>query len=158
MNIPQEIVFLLILLALGLISKNQSIVISVIILLLIRYSGIGNKLFPVLDKHGINIGVIIITIAVLIPIATGEIQLTDLFESVKSNYGIIALASGIIVALFAAFGVQLLDKSPEITISLVLGTIFSVIFLKGIPVGPLIGAGIAMAVIRIFDWLKAFLS
>lgn len=158
MNIPQEILFLILLLGLGLLSKNQSIVVSVLVLLAIRFSGMGNKLFPLIDKQGVNIGVIIIMIAVLVPIATGEIRLADLFASVKSNHGFIALIAGIIVSLFAAYGVQLLDQSPQVTISLVIGTIFAVIFLKGIPVGPLIGAGIAMVLIQAYQWIYRFFS
>ncbi|KXG42826.1 DUF441 domain-containing protein [Tepidibacillus infernus] len=155
-QIPNEIIFLILLLGIGLLSKNQSIVIAVAILLVIRLSHLGDRIFPLLDKHGMNIGIIMITIAVLVPIAKGKIQLQDLIESFKSSYGIIAIISGMIVALFAANGIQLLEKTPQITIALVLGTIFAVVFLKGIPVGPLIGAGIAVTLIKIFEWLKYF--
>ncbi len=158
MNIPQEIVFLLILLGLGLISKNQSIIISVIILLAIRLSGLGEKLFPVIDKQGVNVGIIILMIAVLVPIATGNIKLSDLLLSLKSSYGILALISGIIVSLLAGYGVNLLEQTPQVTIALVIGTIFSIIFLKGIPVGPLIGAGVAMVLIQAYQWIDRFFS
>ena len=40
--------------------------------------------FPWLQGKGINIGVTIITAAILIPIATGEIGLRDLLEAFKS--------------------------------------------------------------------------
>ncbi|OEG00101.1 hypothetical protein BHF71_06440 [Vulcanibacillus modesticaldus] len=147
----QEIIFLLFLLLLGVFGKNDSIVISVIILLVIRFSGLGNNIFPVLDKQGIKVGIIIITVAVLTPIATGQISLLDMYHSLMSSYGLIALFAGILVAIFGAYGVQLLDQSPQVTISLVVGTILGVVFLKGVPVGPLIGAGIAMSIIRILE-------
>ena len=69
MQIPQEYIFLAILLVLGLISKNESIVISVIFLLVIRLSGFSDKVFPSIDKYGVKIVIIIIMICVLIPIA-----------------------------------------------------------------------------------------
>lgn len=155
---PQEIIFLLILLLLGIVSKNQTLVIAVAVLLAIRLFGLGSRLFPSLDKYGIKIGIIFIMVSVLAPIATGEIKLVDLYESMKSSYGIISILAGVLVAILGSFGVQLLDKSPQVTFAIVLGVILSVVFFKGIPVGPLIGAGIAMALMKAFDIIKTFLA
>ncbi len=157
MNVSQEVLFLLLLLGLGWFSKNQSIIIAVILLLVIRFSGFGDKIFPTIKKVGVDAGIIMIIVAVLIPIATGEIKLIDLLASMKSSNGIIALISGIVVALLAAFGIKLLTDSPQITTSLVLGTIFAVLFLRGVPVGPLIGAGVTMTLIKLFELLKRFI-
>ena len=158
LNVPGEILFLIILLVLGLISKNQSIIFSVLILLVVRLSGLGDRLFPSIEKHGVNIGVIAITVAVLVPIATGKIQLMDLYVSLKSSSGVIALLSGILVALFASYGIQLLEQSPQVTTFLVLGTILAVLFFHGVSVGPLIGAGIAMVIMRIYNWIESLIS
>lgn len=158
LSIPQEIIFLFILLGLGIVTKNQTIIISVAFLLLIRMMGLQNKVYPYLDKYGIKIGITVIMVAVLIPIASGEIKLTDLVISLKSSAGIISILAGIIVAILGSYGIQLLDKSPQMTISLVMGVIFAIIFLKGIPVGPLIGAGIAMFLMKLFEILKTFFT
>ena len=48
---------------------------------MIKAVGLDQKLFPVIQSKGINWGVTVITIAVLVPIATGDIgfkQLGDL--------------------------------------------------------------------------------
>ena len=68
--------------------------------------------------------------------------------------GIISLIAGILVAIFGTLGVKLLDQTPEVTISIIIGVILSIVFLKGMPVGPLIGAGIAMVVIKFVDFVK----
>lgn len=89
--------FMLILLAIGLFAKNQALIIAVVVLLTIRWVGLGDKLLPVIQTKGINVGVTIITIAVLVPIVTGEIGFRDLQEALKSSYAWIALFSGIFV-------------------------------------------------------------
>ena len=143
--------FLLLLLAIAIIAKNNSLLVAVGFLLIIKVVGLGDKVFPFLQGKGINIGVTIITIAVLVPIATGAIGFKDLLEALKSPYAWIALASGIAVALIAKNGVTLLATDPHITVALVIGTVMAVALFKGVAVGPLIGAGIAYIVMKFFE-------
>jgi len=150
----ESTIFLLILLLIGVIAKNNSLIISIIVLLLLKYTPIGDRVFPYLQSKGINLGVTVITIAVLVPIATGEIGFKHLGEALKTPVAWIALLSGIAVALLAKGGVNLLATSPQITAALVLGTVLSVALFKGVAVGPLIGAGIAYLFIWIVDLIK----
>ena len=143
--------FLLSLLAIAIIAKNNSLLVAVGFLLIIKVVGLGDKVFPFLQGKGINIGVTIITIAVLVPIATGAIGFKDLIEALKSPYAWIALASGIAVALIAKNGVTLLATDPHITVALVIGTVMAVALFKGVAVGPLIGAGIAYIAMKFFE-------
>ncbi|MCP1125466.1 hypothetical protein CN326_01010 [Bacillus sp. AFS018417] len=152
--ISQSTLFLFILLLIGFIAKNQSLSVAVGVLLLMKWTFLGDKLFPYFQTKGINLGVTIITIAVLVPIATGEIGFKQLVEATKSYYAWIALASGIAVALLAKGGVQLLASDPYITTALVFGTIISVALFNGVAVGPLIGAGIAYAAMSIIQLFK----
>ncbi|WP_428909358.1 DUF441 domain-containing protein [Niallia sp. Krafla_26] len=145
----QATLFLLLLLGIGLIAKNQSLIIAVAILILIKLFNVDSKVFSVLQSKGINWGVTVITIAVLAPIASGDIGFKDLLGAFKSSFAWIALISGIAVALLAKGGVILLAKDPHITTALVLGTIISVALFKGVAVGPLIGAGIAYLAMKI---------
>lgn len=146
----QAYLFLLLLLVAALIVKNQSLIVSVVFLLAMKLIFNNEKLFSIIQTKGINWGVTIITIAVLTPIATGQIGFKDLFASLKSPYAWIALASGILVALLAKNGVVLLAKDPHITTALVIGTILAVTLFKGVAVGPLIGAGIAWYAMKLF--------
>lgn len=146
----QAYLFLILLLVAGLIVKNQSLIVSVVFLLAMKLIFNHEKLFSTIQTKGINWGVTIITIAVLTPIATGQIGFKELFASLKSPYAWIALASGILVALLAKNGVVLLEKDPHITTALVIGTILAVTLFKGVAVGPLIGAGIAWYAMKLF--------
>lgn len=150
--INQSTLFLLLLFVLGYIGKNQSIMIAVYVLLGIKIFKMDDKLFPYIQDKGMLWGVTIITVAVLIPIASGDIGFKDLLESVKSYYGWIALAAGAFVAIVAKGGLDLLANDPHLTTALVMGTILAVVLFQGVAVGPLIGAGIAYMVMRIVDF------
>lgn len=146
-----SLLFLLLLLGIAIVAKNNSLILAVGFLIIIKVLGIGDKVFPFFQNKGINLGVTVITIAVLVPIATGAIGFKDLGEAVKSPYAWIALASGIVVALLAKNGVTLLASDPHITTALVFGTIIAVAVFKGVAVGPLIGAGIAYLAMKVFQ-------
>ncbi|KKI91739.1 membrane protein [Bacillus sp. SA1-12] len=150
----QPMLFLLVLLGIGLLAKNQSLIIAVSFLMIIKLFGLDSKLLPAIGSKGINWGVTVITIAVLVPIATGDIGFKQLLEAVKSAYAWIALGAGIAVALIAKNGLTLLAEDPHITTALVFGTILAVALFNGVAVGPLIGAGIAylaMQIVKLFS-------
>ncbi|WP_370874986.1 DUF441 domain-containing protein [Cytobacillus purgationiresistens] len=146
--------FLLLLLGISIVAKNQSLMIAVGVLLVLKALGLDAKIFSLIQTKGINWGVTIITIAVLAPIASGQIGFRDLGDAFKSPFAWVALVSGIAVALLAKGGITLLSEDPHITTALVLGTILAVSLFKGVAVGPLIGAGIAYMVMRIYEYIK----
>ncbi|SFM17081.1 DUF441 domain-containing protein [Salibacterium qingdaonense] len=153
--ISQATIFMLILLAVGILGKNQTLIAAVGILLLLKWTGMGDKAFPFLQAKGIPIAVTILTVSVLVPIVTGEIGFKQLGDAVKSYYAWIALASGIFVALIAKGGVELLQNDPHITAALVIGTILAVALFNGVAVGPLIGAGIAYAAMKAVEFFSS---
>ncbi|ASS95911.1 MULTISPECIES: DUF441 domain-containing protein [Bacillales] len=148
------VVFLILLAAIGWFGKNTSLIMAAGFLLSMKLIGLDAKVFPYLEAKGINLGVTIITISVLIPIANGAIGFKELGDAIKSPYAWIALASGIAVALIAKNGITLLSHDPHITTALVFGTILAVALFKGVAVGPLIGAGIAYLCMQIFNFFK----
>lgn len=150
----QTTIFLLLILAIGFIAKNNSLMFAVAFLLILKLIGVDSKVFSFIQTKGINWGVTVITIAVLAPIASGEIGFKELTAAFKSPFAWIALISGMAVALLAKGGVSLLAKDPHITTALVFGTILAVSLFKGVAVGPLIGAGIAYTAMRMFDFFK----
>ncbi|MDR6122107.1 uncharacterized membrane protein (DUF441 family) [Bacillus sp. SLBN-46] len=152
--VSESLLFLFLLLIIGLIAKNSSLMVAVGILLILKAGGLDAKSFSFVQSKGINWGVTIITVAVLAPIASGDIGFKDLTGAFKSSYAWIALISGMAVALLAKGGVKLLADDPQITTALVLGTILSVSLFKGVAVGPLIGAGIAYAAMKVFSFFS----
>jgi len=151
----QAFFFLLLLLGIGVAAKNQSLVIAVSVLIILKLAGADEKLFTAIQTKGINWGVTVITIAVLAPIASGYIGFKELTGAIKSPYAWIALGAGMAVALIAKYGITLLSEDPHITTALVLGTIMAVSLFKGVAVGPLIGAGIAYLAMKVFELLRS---
>lgn len=150
----EPLLFLFLLLTIGIIAKNKSLIIAVTVLIIFKIIGLESKYFSQIQSKGIEWGVTIITIAVLAPIASGDIGFKDLGESFKSPFAWVALLSGIVVALLAKGGVSLLSTDPHITTALVLGTILAVSIFKGVAVGPLIGAGIAYLAMKIVEFFQ----
>ena len=96
---------------------------------------------PLLEKYGIKIGIIILTIGVLSPLVSGKIQLPDLSGFLSWKMAL-SISVGVLVAWLAGKGVPLMGEQPILVTGLLIGTIIGVAFLGGIPVGPLIAAGI----------------
>lgn len=143
--------FLIGILLVSWLGKNQSLMIATIAVLLFKLLPNSAKLFSIIDKQGINWGVTIISVAILVPIATGRIGIMDLINSFKSPVGWIAVACGILVSLLSYQGVGFLSASPEVTVALVMGTIIGVVFLNGIAAGPIIASGIAYLIIQLLQ-------
>jgi uncharacterized membrane protein (DUF441 family) len=152
MNNPY--LFLGLLLVVGIFGKNPSLWVASGFLIFLKLVRVDQKIIEVIQTKGINWGITIITIAVLMPIATGQINFKHLGESMKSPYAWIGMLSGIVVALLGKSGVKFLSTNPDMTVALVLGTIIAVALFKGLAVGPLIGAGIAYMTMQVVDFLK----
>lgn len=127
--------------ALGVLSKNQSVAIAILILALLRLTNL-HKTFPVLEKHGITFGIVILTVGVMAPIASGKIGAGDLLKTFSQWQSLLAVAVGILVAYLGGRGVNLMSAQPQVVTGLLLGTIIGVAVFRGVPVGPLIAAGI----------------
>ncbi|AUJ32201.1 MAG: DUF441 domain-containing protein [Liquorilactobacillus nagelii] len=142
-------IFLGIILAIALIAKNSSLVIAAGVVLLLKAIPFSGKLMTLIEGKGINWGVTIISVAILIPIATGKIGFADLISVFKSPAGLIALACGVLVAVLSRQGVSLLAATPQVTVALLFGTILGVVLLNGVAAGPVIASGITYCIISI---------
>ncbi|OOF71188.1 DUF441 domain-containing protein [Rodentibacter caecimuris] len=130
---------LVVLIFLGVVGNNNSITISATILLLMQQTFL-SRYFPFMEKHALNIGIIILTIGVLSPIITGKIALPGIMQFFHWKM-FLAVIVGIAVAWFGGRGVNLMGSQPMLVTGLLVGTILGVAFFNGIPVGPLIAAG-----------------
>ena len=133
-------IFLVVLIFWGVVGNNSSITISATVLLLMQQTFLA-KYLPYMEKYGLNLGIIILTVGVLAPIISGKIQLPG-FVALLNWKMLLAIAIGILVAWFGGRGVGLLGTQPALITGLLIGTIIGVSFFGGIPVGPLIAAGI----------------
>lgn len=127
--------------ALGIISSNAPITIAMVFLLLLRVLGL-QQTFPWLEKYGLTIGIIILTIGVMTPLASGKISLQEIRHSFFHWKSLMAIGIGILVAWLGGRGATLMGSQPTLVAGLLIGTVLGVAFFKGVPVGPLIAAGI----------------
>lgn len=134
-------VVLLVFAALGILSSNNSITVAVVFLLLLRVLNL-HQAFPWIEKYGLTIGIIVLTIGIMAPLASGKITVQTLYESVFHWKSLLAVVVGVLVAYLGGRGALLMTNQPTVVTGLVLGTILGVAFLKGVPVGPLIAAGL----------------
>ncbi len=133
------------LILLGIFSQNSAVTISAAVLLIMQQTLL-SKYVPYLDQYGIKIGIIILTIGVLAPLVSGRIALPELIQLINWKM-IVAIIAGIVVAWLGGRGVTLMGNQPVLVTGLLIGTIIGVAFLKGVPVGPLIAAGILSLVV-----------
>lgn len=140
-NLDLNLIVLLILLACGIFSHNTAVTIATGVLIVFKITPL-SEFFPLLQAHGLNIGIIILTIGVLTPIASGKISGEVILNSFMSWKSLFAVAVGLFVAWLGGRGVTLMTHQPNVVAGLLIGTIAGVALLRGVPVGPLIAAGI----------------
>ena len=136
-----NLMVLIVLLACGIFSQNTAVTIAAAVLIVFRITPL-SEFFPLLQQHGLNLGIIILTIGVLTPIASGKISGESILKSFLSWKSLLAIAIGVFVAWLGGRGVKLMSNQPDVVAGLLLGTVAGVAVLRGVPVGPLIAAGI----------------
>ena len=139
--------FLLVLLALGIVGDNSTVSIAVAILLLFRLLHF-DKAFPFLEQYGLQVGIVILPIGVLSPLASGKIKPESILHIFTSWQTILAVAIGILVAYLGGKGASLMMSNPLIVTGILAGTIIGVTIFRGVPVGPLIAAGILAFILQ----------
>ncbi len=146
----REFLLLLLVLAVGIVGRNSLVTWAAVALVGLKLFGL-DKAFQFADQWGIKVGLTILTFTVLLPFATGETDLGDIVRSLTGVKGITALAAGLLAAWLGGRGLNALSASPEIITGVLLGTILGTVFLKGIPVGPLVAVGMAVV---LFEFIR----
>ncbi|WP_425262767.1 DUF441 domain-containing protein [Paenibacillus thermotolerans] len=135
------LLILLAIAAIGVVGRNVTVTAAMLVLALLRVSGF-HRAFPPLEKYGITVGVIILTAGVMAPIAGGKIGVQDIVRTFAHWQSLLAIGAGMLVAYLGGRGVSLMSSQPLVVTGLLLGTIIGVAAFRGVPVGPLIAAGI----------------
>ncbi|AOT68654.1 DUF441 domain-containing protein [Geosporobacter ferrireducens] len=144
---------LLIILVMGLFMKNDSLAISGAALILLKLLNM-NILLPKLEAYGLKVGIIIVTIGILAPIAADKYTLLEIYQSFKTPLGFSAVLGGAIIILLTGRGYGLLTEDPSIAVPILIGTILGIILFKGVPVGPLVASGVAVFIYNIISYIQ----
>jgi len=141
---------LVILIIVGLIGRSHIIATAASFLLILKLTSL-ERYFPAIERRGLELGLLFLTMAVLVPFANGKVQTKDVFAVFTSLVGIIALLGGAIATYLNYHGLTLLKYDPELMVGLVMGSIIGIVFFKGIPVGPLMAAGVTALLIKLLN-------
>lgn len=136
-----ENLILLLILFLGLIFSNTLIASSAALVLVFQALG-AKPVVTFLDRHALQLGLILLTVSVLTPFTTNRYSLSHIARSLTSLTGLLAVIGGASMAYVSARGVELMQVKPEIIVGLMVGTILGVLIFRGMPVGPLAASGV----------------
>lgn len=144
-------IILVIILAVSIIGKANSVSVAVAALLMIKLLNIEKYILPMLDSKGVFWALVILIATILIPIANGSISLIKIKENLISVVGIIALLLSFFTTYLSGLGLKYLTVQGhgDVMPSLILGSIAAAAFLGGVPVGPLITSGLLVLVMKV---------
>lgn len=146
------VLLLVLLIIIGLIGRSNIITMAACILLVVKLIHLERYLITI-ERRGIELGLLFLTMAVLVPFASERISTKDIVALFTSWPGIIALTGGALATYMNGKGLELLKLDPQVIIGLVIGSIFGIVLMKGIPVGPLMAAGITAFLLKLMEFL-----
>ena len=152
-----EYLTLIFVLVLSIVGHNNTVIYAAVLVLILKIAAQVSGQPQVLEwmgNHGLNLGIIILTAAVLVPIADGTVTIQTIIDSFKTPIGIVAVIAGLLAAISGGVGVPLMQTNPNVIPSLIVGTMAGVFFFKGIAVGPLIAAGFTYFVMALIEHFK----
>ncbi len=131
--------------ALGFISHNTTVAVSILVLIIVRVTPLstfsrGLKTgAKYRDNHSDDwrYG----------PIASGTLPPSTLIHSFLNWKSLVAIAVGVIVSRLGGRGVTLMGSQPQLVAGLLVGTVLGVALFRGVPVGPLIAAGLVSLIV-----------
>lgn len=147
------IALLVTLLLIGIVARSNLIATAACVLLILKFTNL-NLIFPLLEKRGLEVGLLFLLLAILVPVANEHITGKELLKTFTSLPGILAIIGGALATHLNGEGLQLLQIDPEIIFGLLIGSVIGIVFLGGIPVGPLMAAGLTalfLETIRLFN-------
>jgi len=148
-----EYITIIAVLLLSYLGHNMTVVYAAGIVLALKVLGLTPAL-NALGNQGLNWGIIILTAAILVPIANGTITIHTMIDAFRTHVGVIAIVAGLLAALAGGSGVDLLKSTPDVIPALIIGTMAGVIFFHGVAVGPLIAAGVTYFVLQVVNLVK----
>ncbi|MFV8075389.1 DUF441 domain-containing protein, partial [Enterobacter cloacae complex sp.6730661] len=91
---------------------NMTVTLAMLFLLVVRITPL-NNFFPWVEKYGLTIGILILTIGVMAPIASGKISANDVLGSFLNWKSLLAIVIGVLVSWLGSRGVALMGSQPS---------------------------------------------
>ncbi|GIO11821.1 UPF0756 membrane protein [Cohnella xylanilytica] len=138
------------LIIIGLIGRSPIITTAACLLLIVKLIHL-ERYLPSIERRGLEFGLLFLTLAVLVPFASGKVQVKDVLGAFTSWTGWVALIGGAAATYLNGKGLEMLKVDPQLIVGLVIGSIAGIVLLRGIPVGPLMAAGITAFILKILQ-------
>lgn len=143
-----EYVMLLIIIIISMLVKNTTVAVACGLLFILRLFR-AEEILGLVEKNGLTAGIVLLTMGVLAPVATGKINFAQIKQAFLSPLGISAVIAGILVAMLGGRGIALMKSDPLVIAAIIMGTIIGVALFRGIAVGPLIAAGVTAVLYKL---------
>ncbi|MFC5651573.1 DUF441 domain-containing protein [Paenibacillus solisilvae] len=143
-------IVLVVLIIVGLIGRSPIISTAACVLLIVKLIHL-QRFLPTIERRGLELGLLFLTFSVLVPFASERIQTKDIVGALTSWPGILAIAGGALATYVNGKGLEMLKFDPQLIVGLVVGSIIGIVFFRGIPVGPLMAAGITAILFKLFN-------
>lgn len=95
-----------------------------------------------LRSHSFDVGIFFLMVYLLLPLASDKLDLAELGKGLLSPLGIVALLAGLAVSYLGREGLDTLSGQPLMLFGVIVGTLAAVLFLRGLPAGLIIAAGL----------------
>lgn len=149
----ESTLILVVILAVSIIGKASSVSVATCLLLMIKLLHADHYIYPVIEKNGMFLGLVILIAAILIPIANGNITIINIRNVLTSWIGLTAIILSFFTTYISGLGFQFLSvqNHSDIMTSLIIGAVAAAALLGGVPVGPLITSGILAIIVKAFN-------
>jgi len=145
-------VVLVALIIIGLVGRSPIISTAACFLLIVKLVHL-ERFLPAIERRGLELGLLFLTFSVLVPFASERIQSKDVFNALTSWPGLLALTGGALATYVNGKGLEMLKFDPQLIVGLVVGSIIGIVFFRGIPVGPLMAAGLTALLFKLFSFI-----
>lgn len=94
-----------------------------------------------LRGQSLRIGVFFLMIYFLLPLTNDAFNLRQAGRGLLSALGVLAVLAGVAMSYLGGKGTGVLATQPVVLFGVIIGTLLAVVFLRGIPAGLIIAAG-----------------
>jgi len=108
---------------------------------------LGKGVLVSLGKPVFSLGIFFLMVFILLPIASEKVRFSDLTAHLRNPLFYVTMATAVIISYLGGRGVGFLQQ-PYILFATILGTLLGVLFLKGLPAGLIIAAGVISVMAR----------
>ncbi|PWK14331.1 DUF441 domain-containing protein [Tumebacillus permanentifrigoris] len=144
-------IILVVLIIIGIVGRASILATAASLLLMMKLLSL-QRFFPMIERRGLELGLLFLMISVLVPMVNGKIQTKDLLGTFLTIGGICAILGGIIATYVNGQGLYLLKMDPELMVGMIIGSVVGIVVFKGIPVGPLMAAAIAAMLMKLYQY------